>query len=194
VAEEVARRLGDHVFTTEDEDLEEVVGRLLEASGLTVAAAESLTGGSLGARLSNAPGSSAIFRGSAVCYTAEAKHDVLGVSRETIDGPGVVSEECAREMARGARRLYRADLAVSLTGVAGPDPHDGKPVGTVCVALAGPDVEHSLTFRAPGDRDIVRRWSEQVALDLLRRHLSGLPTRSDLVPSTGFARPSSSTP
>jgi nicotinamide-nucleotide amidase len=191
LAEEVARRLGDHVFTTEDQDLEVVVGRLLEESGQTVAAAESLTGGSLGARLSNAPGSSAYFKGSAVCYTADAKRDILGVSQETIDGQGVVSEQCAREMAGGARRLYGSDLAVSLTGVAGPDPHDGQPVGTVCVGLAGQGVEMSLSFRAPGDRDIVRRWSEQVALDLLRRHLAGLPVRSDLVPSTGFAGPPS---
>jgi nicotinamide-nucleotide amidase len=144
--------------------------------------------------VSSVPGASEYFRGSAVCYTADAKREVLGVSQETIDGPGVVSEECAREMARGARRLYRSDLAVSVTGVAGPDPHDGKPVGTVCIGLAGQDVEVSLSFRAPGDRDIVRRWSEQVALDLLRRHLAGLPTRSDLVPSTGFAGPSTTAP
>jgi nicotinamide-nucleotide amidase len=194
LAAEVARRLGDHVFTTEDEDLEAVVGHLLESAGQTVAAAESLTGGSLGARLSNPPGASAYFRGSAVCYTADAKREVLGVSQETIDGQGVVSEECAREMARGARRLFRSDLAVSVTGVAGPDAHDGKPVGTVCIGLAGRDVEVSLSFRAPGDRDIVRRWSEQVALDLLRRHLAGLPTRSDLVPSTGFAGPPATAP
>jgi len=97
----------------------------------------------------------------------------LGVSQATIDGPGVVSEECAREMAEGARRLFHADVAVSDTGVAGPDPHDGKPPGTVCVALAWDGGEQSRCFRAPGDRDMVRRWTEQAALDLLRRHLEG---------------------
>src|SRR5207249_915822 len=118
VAAAVTERLGGNVFTTDDEELELVVGRLLKAAGLTVATAESLTGGSLGVRLSRAPGSSATYRGSAVCYTAEAKERVLGVSKETIDGPGVVSEECAREMARGARKLFDVDVAVALTGVA----------------------------------------------------------------------------
>jgi nicotinamide-nucleotide amidase len=173
VAGEVAARLGDYVFTINDEDLEQVVGRMLKASGLTVACGESLTGGSLSHRLSAAPGASAYFNGSAVCYTADSKHDVLGVSRQTIEGPGVVSEECAREMAQGARRIFRADLGVSLTGVAGPDAHDEKPAGTVCVGCASDKSLVSRSFRAPGDRDMVRRWAEQAALDLLRRHLAG---------------------
>ena len=173
LAEKVIDRLGTHVFSADDEDLEQVIGRLLKASGKTVAAAESLTGGSLGVRLSKAPGASAYFRGSAVTYTAEAKHEVLGVSKETIEGPGIVSEECAREMAQGARRVFDADVGVALTGVAGPEPHDDKPVGTVCVALSAEGDEVSRSFRAPGDRDQVRRWAEQAALDLLRRHLDG---------------------
>jgi nicotinamide-nucleotide amidase len=171
LAGEVGQRLSPHVFSTDDEDLELVVGRLLKARQLTVACAESLTGGSLGVRLSRAPGASGYFKGSAVCYTGESKQDVLGVSKETIEGPGVVSEECAREMARGARKLFDADVAVALTGVAGPESHDDKPVGTVCVALSIDDAENARTFRAPGDRDMVRRWAEQSGLDLLRRHL-----------------------
>jgi nicotinamide-nucleotide amidase len=171
LAEEVASRLGRHVFTTNDEELEQVVGRLLKARGATVASAESLTGGSLAVRLSSAPGSSAYFKGSAVAYTAEAKERVLGVARQTIEGPGVVSEECAREMAQGARRIFGADVAVALTGVAGPEPHDGKPVGTICLGLAWADGEWSRSLRAPGDRAMVRRWAEQAALDALRRHL-----------------------
>src|SRR5437870_2254761 len=173
VAEGVAERLGDRVFTSIDEELEQVIGRLLKAGRLKVAAAESLTGGSLAVRLSSAPGSSATFAGSAVVYTAGAKQQVLGVSKETIEGPGVVSEECAREMAAGARRVFEADVAVALTGVAGPDPHDDKPVGTVCVGLAWDGGEWSTSFRAPGDREMVRRWAEQAALDALRRHLEG---------------------
>src|SRR5207245_9983371 len=116
------------------------------------ACAESLTGGSLAVRLSAAPGASAFFRGSAVCYAGEAKRSVLGVRAETLDGPGAVSEECAREMAQGARRIFRADVAIAVTGVAGPEPHDDKPVGTVCVALAADDMEESRSFRARGDR------------------------------------------
>jgi nicotinamide-nucleotide amidase len=170
-AEEVARRLGSAVFTTDDEELEQVVGRLLKSASLTVAAAESLTGGGLGVRLSRAPGASAYFKGSAVCYTAEAKRSVLGVSDETIRRHGVVSEECAREMAVGVRKVFDADVAVSLTGVAGPDPHDGESVGTVCAALAADGVEDSRSFKAPGDRDMVRRWAEEAALDMLRRFL-----------------------
>jgi nicotinamide-nucleotide amidase len=173
LADEVARRLGRHVFTTSDEELEHVVGRLLKARAATVACAESLTGGSLAARLSQAPGASMYFKGSAVCYSAEAKQQVLGVSEETLRGPGVVSEECAREMAQGARRIFGADVALGLTGVAGPDPHDGKPPGTLCLGLAATEGEQSRSFRAPGDREQIRRWAEQAALDLLRRYLEG---------------------
>jgi nicotinamide-nucleotide amidase len=107
VAREIERLLGDYVYSDEGEDLEGVVGTLLRESRRSVACAESLTGGSLGVRLSAAPGSSDFFRGSAVCYTADAKRDVLGVRQETLDGPGVVSEECALEMARGATPLRR---------------------------------------------------------------------------------------
>src|SRR5207247_2403030 len=135
IAQEVERRLGDYLYSEEGEDLEVVIGRLLTDSGRSVACAESLTGGSLAVRLSASPGSSAFFRGSAVCYTAEAKISVLGVRRETIAGPGVVSEECAIEMARGARRLYASDVALSATGVAGPDEHGGRPPGTICLGL-----------------------------------------------------------
>jgi nicotinamide-nucleotide amidase len=184
VAEEVLRRIGDRVFTTRDEGLEEVVGRMLTARGLLVAAAESLTGGGLGVRLSSQPGSSAFFAGSAVCYSAEAKIAVLGVSRETIDRLGVVSEECAREMAAGARRLYGADVAIALTGVAGPEPHGDRPVGTVCMALSAPDRGEVRTFLAPGDRGHIRRWAEQAALDLLRRYLQDLPEPADAGPAT----------
>ncbi len=189
MADEVGRRLGDHVFTTSDEELEHVLGRLLKARSVTVACAESLTGGSLAVRLSGAPGSSAFFRGSAVCYTVEAKRSVLGVRQETIDGPGVVSEECAREMAEGARRIFFADVALALTGVAGPEAHDDKPVGTVCVALSSEGELRSGSFRAPGDRQQVRRWAEQSALDMLRRYLEGLPAPADAGPATGAIAP-----
>lgn len=173
VAEEIEHRLGSHVFTTDNEELEQVIGWLLKASQRTVAAAESLTGGGLALRLTRAPGASAYFKGSAVTYTPETKRAVLGVREETIREHGVVSEECAREMAQGARRLFDADLAVALTGVAGPEPHDDKPVGTVCVALAAEDALESRSFRGPGDRDMVRRWAEQAGLDMLRRYLEG---------------------
>lgn len=175
VAAEARRRLGDVVFSSADEALEEAVGRLLRAAGRTLACGESLTGGALGARITAVPGASDYFRGSAVCYTAEAKRAVLGVSPDTLRAHGPVSGACALEMAAGARRLFGADLGVGLTGAAGPEPHAGAEPGTVWVALAGEDVSHARGFRAPGDRTQVRRWAEQAALDLVRRHLEGRP-------------------
>ncbi|HEY1330408.1 MAG TPA: competence/damage-inducible protein A [Actinomycetota bacterium] len=184
VADEVARRLGTYVFAESDAPIEVVVSKLLRSAGMTVACAESLTGGGLAARLSREPGSSDVFVGSAVCYTEQAKREVLGVSERTLAEEGVVSEACALEMARGARRIFDSDVAVALTGVAGPDPHGGRDPGTVCAGLAADGVDRARTFRAPGDRDAVRRWAEQAALDMLRRHLEGLPQPSTLGPST----------
>ena len=86
-----------------------------------------------------------------------------------------MSEECAREMAAGARRVFGSDLGLSLTGAAGPDPHGGAPPGVIWIALAGDDVSHARGFQVPGERDRVRRWAEQAALDLVRRHLEGRP-------------------
>jgi nicotinamide-nucleotide amidase len=178
LAEEVARRLGDVVYSTGDEELEHVVGRDLRAARKTVASAESLTGGGVAKRLTAAPGSSAYFRGSAVVYTAAAKERVLGVSHATIERDGIVSEATAREMAAGARGLFDADVSLALTGSAGPEPHDGAPPGLVWIAIEAEDVAHARELRVPGDRATVLRWSEQAALDLLRRYLAGLPLPS----------------
>jgi competence/damage-inducible protein CinA-like protein len=188
LAEEVVTRLGEHVFSTSDEELEQVVGRLLLERGMTISCAESLTGGNVGVRLSTAAGASAYFMGSAVTYSAEAKRQILAVRRETIEGPGLVSEECAIEMARGARRIFESDVAVALTGVAGPEPHDGKPPGTVCLGVAARDRDETRCFRAPGDREQVRRWAEQAGLDMVRRYLEGLPEPADLGPATGAVK------
>ena len=176
VCDEVVARLGDVVFTTSDEELEEAVLRLLRDAGLTLGVAESLTGGSLAGRITAVPGASDAFVGGVVTYDAEEKVRLLGVSRETIANQGVVSAECAREMAEGARRLLESRIAVALTGVAGPEPHDGKAVGQTFVAIdTDMGVSHQRGFRAPGDRDQVRRWAQQSALDLVRRVLEGHP-------------------
>jgi len=181
VLEEVVGRIGDFVFTTDDEELEEAVGRLLQAAGKALACAESLTGGELGARITSVAGASDYFRGSAVCYTTEAKRDILGVSQETLEGPGPVSPECAREMAAGGRRLFGADVAVAVTGAAGPEVHGGAGPGEVFVAIEAEGVSHQRRLRAPGDREMVRRWAEQAALDLVRRHLEGKPFPAGVV-------------
>jgi competence/damage-inducible protein CinA-like protein len=175
LVDEVRARLGDAVFTVDDEELEQAVGRLLRAAGKRLACAESVTGGGVAARLTSVPGASDYVIGSAVVYTTDAKRSVLGVTRETIDGPGVVSEACALEMAAGARRVFGADVGLSLTGAAGPGPHAGAEPGTVWIAIDGSDVHHARGFHVPGERFRVRRWAEQAALDLLRRYLEGVP-------------------
>jgi nicotinamide-nucleotide amidase len=175
LADEVIARAGDHVFSIADETLEGAVGRLLLAAGRSIATAESLTGGGIAERIAAVPGASEYFRGAAVTYLAEVKERVLSVSPETIARDGVVSEACAREMAAGARGLFDADLAVAVTGAAGPEPHDGAPPGDVWVALEAGPVTHARFLRMTGEREQVVRWTEQAALDLVRRHLEGRP-------------------
>jgi nicotinamide-nucleotide amidase len=178
VAAEVVARLGDVMFTTEDEELEAAVGRLLVDASKTLVCAESLTGGGIGARLTCVPGASRYFLGSAVVYTPAAKQAILGVSSATLAERGAVSEACAREMAAGARRAYGADVAIAVTGAAGPEPHDGAEPGTVWLALDAGELTHTRGYVSRGGRDRVRRWAEQAALDLVRRYLEGrmLPT------------------
>lgn len=171
---EVRERLGDHVYGTGEASLEAVVVSLLAERSMKLAAAESLTGGGFGARITAVPGASEVFLGSAVTYGPEAKRSLLRVSVETLDGPGPVSRECALEMAAGARRLFHADVAAALTGAAGPEPHGGAEPGQVWVAVDAEGTSHAVGFRWPGDRDLVRRFAEQAALDLVRRHLLGL--------------------
>jgi len=182
VAETVGR-LGDVVFSTWNESLEETVIRLLGEAGRTIATAESLTGGGVSARLTSVPGASATVRGSIVAYTEAVKRDVLGVSAGTLAGPGVVSEACAREMAAGARRVLGADVALALTGVAGPEPHGGHEPGLIWIALETPDRAHARGFRVSGARDRVVRWAQQAGLDLVRRALDGsaLPVSSTTI-------------
>ena len=158
---------GDVVFGIDDEAIEDAVARALATDGLTLGLAESLTGGLAASRLVNGPGASSWFRGSVVSYASEVKFDVLGVPV----GP-VVSEDAARAMADGARRVLGSDVGLSITGVAGPAEQDGQPVGTVFVGLARPghDTE-AFGFNVPGDRTRVRQYATIAALDLLRRNL-----------------------
>lgn len=173
----VREALGDHVYGTDDETMEAVVGRLLAERGLTLACAESLTGGGLGERITTVPGASSYFLGSAVTYALGAKRSILHVSAETLDGPGPVSRECAAEMAAGARRLFGADIAVALTGAAGPESHGDAEPGQVWIGLDAGGVEHQYGFRWPFDRELIRRFAEMAALDLVRRHVLGMSLR-----------------
>jgi nicotinamide-nucleotide amidase len=158
--------LGSVVFGVDDEGMEAAVGKLLLEEGLTLGVAESLTGGLVGSRISEVPGASDWFRGSIVAYASDVKRDLLAVGA----GP-VVSESAAEEMALGAAATLGADVGLALTGVAGPTPQDGQPVGTVWVGLAMDGEPHARLFRYPGDRQQIRQMATITALDLLRRTL-----------------------
>ena len=171
--EAIRERLGKRVLSTEGESLPEVLGRALIKRGATLALAESCTGGLMAKQLTDVPGSSGFFCLSAVTYANEAKTAVLGVAPETLQRCGAVHEATAREMAEGARRVARADFALSTTGIAGPDGGSAeKPVGTVCIGLATPEQTTTFRYVFPfGDRDLNRRIFAAVALDRLRQHL-----------------------
>ena len=175
---EVCETLGDVVYGVDVGSLEEVVSGLLAERGLTLAAAESCTGGLLCKRMTDLPGASKVFRGGVVSYVNGVKANVLGVPREVLEQYGAVSEETARAMAEGCRRVCGSDLAVSLTGVAGPERDDwGNEVGTVYAALAGPEetICKKLTCGRGRGRDRVRTAAASNALDLIRRFLLKLP-------------------
>jgi nicotinamide-nucleotide amidase len=139
----------------------------LRASGQTLATAESLTCGLVAATLAEVPGASAVLRGGLAAYATDVKVSVLGVDSDLIQRFGVISAECAEAMARRARELFAADWAVSTTGVAGPDRQEDRLVGTVFVAVAGPDLLHSDSLRLSGDRDEIRVGAVRAALNAL---------------------------
>ncbi len=159
--------IGHLVFGIDDDNMEAVVVKALQARGLTLAVAESVTGGYVAGRLCAVPGASSVFRGGIVAYSPEVKFDLLGVP----EGP-VVTEEAAVAMAEGVRARLGADIGIATTGVAGPDESEGKPVGTVCLAVAAADGALASTVRLPGDRERIRQFSTITLLDLLRRVLA----------------------
>jgi nicotinamide-nucleotide amidase len=164
--------LGDKVYSRTGDPLEVVVGAALRGRGQTLSVAESCTGGLLGGRVTAVPGSSDYFRGGYVTYTDEMKTALLGVAAELIAAHTAVSEPVARAMADGARRGTGADYALAVTGYAGPDGGTTEnPVGTVFVGLATPDGAEVRRLRLPGDRERIRGFAVQNALDMLRRAL-----------------------
>ncbi len=172
---EVREKLGDVVYGVDVSSLEEQVVRLLTQRGMTMGTAESCTGGLIAKRVTDIPGASLVLKGGVVAYTNQVKHNVLGVSEEILDTVGAVSPETAATMAQGARRVLNCDLAVSATGLAGPEGdefgHDG---GTVFLALC--DGAHTWvkeTHRGV-DRARVRTMTGHTALDMIRRYLTGL--------------------
>lgn len=150
------------------------VGGQLHSRGLTLALAESCTGGLIGTLITDVPGSSNYFLGSAVCYAYSAKEQILGVRHETLVAHGAVSAETAAEMAQGARRIFGADLALSVTGIAGPGGGlPNKPVGLVHIHLSAPGAEVGERFVWHADRVGNKRLSAEAALRLLAQYLDG---------------------
>lgn len=137
----------------------------LREKGLHIATAESCTGGMVSAAITSAAGASEVYDGSVVSYANEIKHRVLGVSEETLATVGAVSEECAREMAEGVRRLMKADIGISLTGIAGPGGGTpDKPVGTVFLGVSDSEETYAIRLSLSGERDTVREESVKAAL------------------------------
>jgi competence/damage-inducible protein CinA-like protein len=163
--------LGDAVFGTDGRPLEEIVGAQLKARGLTIAAAESCTGGLLLSRLTDVAGSSSYVVGGVVAYDNAVKTSLVEVPAELIEAHGAVSEPVAAAMADGIRRRLGARIGVGITGIAGPDGGTPqKPVGTVCIAVAGPDAAVRVrTFSFPGGRPQIKFQSTQAAFDMVRR-------------------------
>ena len=169
----LAEALGETVFGRDDDSLAGVLVARLAAAGQTVAVAESLTAGLVGAAITEVPGSSAVFRGGLQVYATDLKATLAGVAPTVLDEHGAVSAATAEGLAAGVRERLGATYGLALTGVAGPDEQEGHPPGTVFVAVAGPAGTTSRAVRLPGGRSRVRLLAVTAGLDLLRRQLSG---------------------
>lgn len=184
--ESVRALLGEVVYGDDDDTLDRVVHRLLAERGATVAAAESLTGGMIGAALTAMPGSSATFRGGVVAYATDLKASELGVPEDLLAAEGAVHPDVAAAMATGVAARLGADFGVAVTGVAGPEPQDGRPVGTVHIAVSdvsdcGRDAARTIVHSPllAGSRENIRELTVVHALDLVRRYLLGWGPFSD---------------
>ena len=176
VAAEIRRVLGDKIYTEQYETLEQTCLELLRRAGKTFATAESCTGGYVSKRITDLPGSSAVFRGGAAAYTELAKQELLGVSAELIARVGAVSPKVAQAMAAGIRGRLRADYGIGVTGLAGPDGDgSGKPVGLVYVALTDGTDSWVRELHLTGERERIRYIAAHHAFDMLRRALTKLP-------------------
>ena len=172
----VRAKISDFVYGEGDVTMEEVVGRLLTERHLKLGVAESCTGGMIGHRITNVPGSSNYLIADLVTYSNASKVKFLGVNEETLKQHGAVSEECVLEMAAGVRKVTGADIGLATSGVAGPGGGTKeRPVGTVCIALVAEGFKASRTYKMWGTRDWIKTLASQVALDWIRRYMLGLP-------------------
>ena len=172
LGDKIELALGDHVFSTHGESMEEVVGMYLVMKQKTVAVAESCTGGLLSERLTRTPGSSSFFLGGVVCYSNELKTKLCGVPEALLKENGAVSKIVAQAMAEGIRKRCGASIGIGITGIAGPGGGSPeKPVGLVHIALADHRGTQVREFRFPGDRERIRHWASQAALEMIRRRV-----------------------
>jgi nicotinamide-nucleotide amidase len=171
--EKLQSELGDAIFSTRGESMEEVVGRQLRESGQTLAVAESCTSGMLGMHITQVPGSSDYFRGGVLCYSNDAKIDLCGVPAELLQKHGAVSAEVAEALASGVRQSLHSSIGLSITGIAGPGGGSPeKPVGLVYIGVSDGQRTHSRHRIMPGDRESIRERSAYLALSWLRRFLA----------------------
>ena len=172
VVEEITSRLDEYVFSTDGATLEEVVGKLLSQKKLTLAVAESCTGGLVANRITNVPGSSNYFERGVVSYSNESKVEALGVPRELIESVGAVSAEVVEAMASGIRRLAQSDIGIAISGIAGPGGGtDIKPVGTVFIGISHKKGVSSRRFQFKGTREEIKLISSEAALDRIRKFI-----------------------
>ncbi len=171
VVKELKSRFGNDIYTTEEDvTLEKAVADLLLANDLTVTCAESCTGGLLSARLVNVPGISEVYKAGIVTYSNKAKRNFLNVKKGTLQKNGAVSKQTAEEMAKGAAAFAKADVAVAVTGIAGPDGGtEEKPVGLVFIACCVKGKTTVEKYNFSGNRGIVRKFAVAAALTLMRR-------------------------
>ncbi len=172
MGKKITKRLGNYIFGTGKQALEEVIGYFLYMRKKTIAVAESCTGGLISHRLTNVSGSSDYFLGSVVAYSNRMKRDRLGVKKTTLEKYGAVSEKVAGEMAKGVKRVARSDFGLGITGIAGPTgATKDKPIGLVYIALAHKDKVEIREFKFRGERGVIKAKAANAALDMVRRHL-----------------------
>lgn len=170
----IEQKLGDFIYARDDEVLEKKVGKLLAEKGLTISVAESCTGGQIMSRLTNVPGCSGYFAGGVVSYSNDLKVNLLGVPEDIIAAYGAVSEQTARAMATGIRKLTGTSLGIGVTGIAGPDGGTAeKPVGLVYIAMAAGDTTYCDRYIFPGSREGVRNGATNTALNMVRKYITG---------------------
>jgi len=173
--QKIRSRIDKYVFGINDETQELVTGRLLAAKKLTVALAESCTGGLVTNRLTDIPGSSEYLTGSVVCYSNAAKISAVGVPASTLEEFGAVSSQAAQAMASGIRNLFASDIGIGITGIAGPGgATDDKPVGLVFIALADKKAMQCHQYNFIGDRMAIKQRTANTALSLIRQHINAL--------------------